>query len=348
MWWRGVQAAAGFIFWLGLYASHALAAPSEDLATEARRAAALLASHQQTPGYWLTTHTPSPNFERPLSEMNTFLTAMIADLLAPVTGADGLGPNMSRARQHLSSQIEDTGLVRYHGRPDIPVSQRTSCVITPDADDTALTWRIAPAADRTLLQRALATLDQYRRPDGLYRTWLAPRDQFQCIDDTGGDPNPADAVIQMHLFMFLAQAKPPESRALCAALQKTITEDRIWVYYEVAPLIPILRQADVAKAGCPLVIPPGRLKPTVPGQDTWIAAGTALSRLVVKNGGRPAASEIMALLRQLAQDDFAEIRRSPPLLYHNDMTARNSRFYWSEDFGYALWLRLHFETLHRG
>jgi len=63
--------------------------------------------------------------------MNTFLTAMIADLLAPVTGADGLGPSLSRAREHLTSQIEDTGLVRYHGRPDIPLSQRTSCVITP-------------------------------------------------------------------------------------------------------------------------------------------------------------------------------------------------------------------------
>jgi hypothetical protein len=339
---------AGFIFLLGLYASHALTAPPEDLATEARRAAALLALHQQTPGYWLTAHTPGPRFERPLSEMNTFLTPMIADLLAPVTAADGRGPNMYQARKHLTSQIEDTGLVRYHGRPDIPLSQRTSCVITPDADDTALTWRIAPAANRTLLQKALATLFQYRRPDGLYRTWLAPRDHFQCIDDTGVDPNPADVVIQMHLLMFLANANPPESRALCAALQRTIAEDRIWVYYEVAPLIPILRQVDMAKAGCPLLIPPRRLKTNVAGQDAWIAAGLALSRLSGESGGRPAASEIMALLRQLAKDDFAAIRRSPPLLYHNDMTARNSRFYWSEDFGYALWLRLHFETLQHG
>jgi hypothetical protein len=339
---------AGFIFLFGLYASHARTATSEDLATEARRAAALLATHQQTPGYWLTAHTPSPRFERPLSEMNTFLTSMIADLLAPVTATDGLGPNMSQARTHLTSQIEDTGLVRYHGRPDIPVSQRTSCVITPDEDDTALAWRIAPAANRTLLEKALATLFQYRRPDGLYRTWLAPRDRFQCIDDTGGDPNPADVVIQMHVLMFLAKAKPPEGQALCAALQRTIAEDRIWVYYEVAPLIPILRQADLAKAGCPLLIPPRRLKTNVPGQDAWIAAGSALSRLLGENSGRPAASEITALLRQLAKDDFAAIRRSPPLMYHNDTTARNSRFYWSEDFGYALWLRLHFETFHPG
>jgi hypothetical protein len=221
-------------------------------------------------------------------------------------------------------------------------------VISPDADDTALTWRIAPAANGALLQKALATLRQYRRPDGLYRTWLAPRAHFRCVDDTGVDPNPADVVIQMHLLMFLARAQPPESRALCTALQRAIADDGIWVYYEVAPLIPILRQADVAKAGCPLLIPTWRLKTNVPGQEAWIAAGLALSRLLGEGGGRPATVELLALLRQLATDDFAAIRHSPPLLYHNDRTARNSRFYWSEDFGYALWLRLRFETFHHG
>jgi hypothetical protein len=28
------------------------------------------------------------------------------------------------------------------------------------------------------------------------------------------------------------------------------------------------------------------------------------------------------------------------LLYHNDLTATVPRYYWSEDVGYALWLRL--------
>jgi len=35
------------------------------------------------------------------------------------------------------------------------------------------------------------------------------------------------------------------------------------------------------------------------------------------------------------------MRRAPPLLYHNDMTATVRREYWSEDLGYALWLRLY-------
>ena len=47
------------------------------------------------------------------------------------------------------------------------------------------------------------------------------------------------------------------------------------------------------------------------------------------------------MLEDLAGDDFAALRRTPPLLYHNDLTATVSRYYWSEDFGYALWLRLY-------
>ncbi|HYF65922.1 MAG TPA: hypothetical protein VD886_24040, partial [Herpetosiphonaceae bacterium] len=50
---------------------------------------------------------------------------------------------------------------------------------------------------------------------------------------------------------------------------------------------------------------------------------------------------IRNLLLRLGSDDFAELRRSPPLLYHNDLSATVSRFYWSEDAGYALWLRLY-------
>ena len=42
------------------------------------------------------------------------------------------------------------------------------------------------------------------------------------------------------------------------------------------------------------------------------------------------------------------VRRAPPLLYHNDLTASVSRYYWSEDFGYALWLRLYLATERGG
>ena len=50
------------------------------------------------------------------------------------------------------------------------------------------------------------------------------------------------------------------------------------------------------------------------------------------------------LLRKLADNEFSLLARTPPLLYHNDLTASVHRFYWSEELGYALWLRLYFEN----
>jgi hypothetical protein len=49
----------------------------------------------------------------------------------------------------------------------------------------------------------------------------------------------------------------------------------------------------------------------------------------------------------MAADDFAVLREAPPLLYQNDMTANVTRFYWSADAGYALWLRL-YEAVNGG
>jgi len=277
--------------------------------------------------------------------MNTFLTAMLVDLLEPVETAAGLGENLQRARRHLAAQIEPSGLVRYHGRPDAPTIPALGCAITPDADDTALVWRLAPGERREMLPAALAVLDRYRTGDGLYRTWLAPRDRYQCIDP-GRDPNPADAGIQMHVLLLLAQADPPAARALCGALGRAASQDRIWVYYHAAPLVPILRQADLRHAGCSLRLPAARLRTAVPGQEIWVAACRLLQRFMNVTAGDPppGSAETLAVLRTLADTGFSSLRRSPPLLYHNDLTASTPRFYWSEDFGYALWLRLYFEN----
>jgi hypothetical protein len=325
---------------------------ASNLQAAARTAAAALREHQQPGGYWLTSYTSQPRFADPRREMNTFVTSMILDVLAPVAEPAGLGETLRRARRHLTAQIEASGLVRYHGRPDAPEIRTLGCPITPDADDTALAWRLAPSGDPVLLARALAVLRRYRTAEGLYRTWLAPRDQYQCIDP-GRDPNPADVGIQMHLFLFFARADPPAARALCAALGRAIADERIWVYYKVAPLVPVLRQADLLQAGCPLRIPPARLAAAapgdpgsrgVPGQEAWTAAARLLVRQEGADGPRPGAAETHALLASLAQDGFAALRRTPPLLYHNDFTGSTPRFYWSEDFGYALWLRLYLAT----
>jgi hypothetical protein len=322
-------------------------AAGEELDRGFRTAAARLRAHQQERGYWLTSYTAAPRFQEPRQEMNTFLTSLLVDLLAPLESTGGLGDSLLHARQHLTSQIEAGGLVRYHGRPDGPGIGTLGCVITPDTDDTALVWRLAPDPDRQRLRDALATIDRYRTPEGLYRTWLSPRASYQCLDP-GGDPNPADVAIQMHLLLLLAEARPPAGRALCAALRPAIDQDRVWVYYRRTPLVPILRLPDLRRAGCELELPESRMRAAAPGQEIWVSAVRLLARARTPGGPPAGAAEIQAMLRRIARDDFALVRTDPPLLYHNDLTATVSRYYWSEDAGYALWLRLFYEYAHLG
>jgi hypothetical protein len=320
----------------------------EDLRQGVTKAAARLREHQQAQGYWLTSYTSEMRFREPRQEMNTFLTALLVDLLDPLPATSGLQDNLQRARQHLTSQIESGGLVRYHGLSDSPGIGTFGCVITPDTDDTALVWRIAPDPDRGRLTAALATIDRYRTPEGLYRSWLAPREAYQCLDP-GSDPNPADVAIQMHLLLLLSKVRPPAAQALCEALLNVVDDDRHWVYYRKTPLVPILRLPDLRRAGCELTLPQSRMRTDVPGQPIWVSVARLVAGPAMAGGPTADAVLLRAILRELARDDFALIRTNPPLLYHNDLTATVPRYYWSEDAGYALWLRLYdtYERLER-
>lgn len=312
----------------------------ENLDDHFRKAASRVREHQQPDGSWLTAHTTGTRFRDPLPEMNTFVTALMIDLLDPVATPTGLAGNLRRARRHLTGQIESSGLVRYHGLPDGPGIGTLGCAITPDVDDTALVWRVAPGQDRARLSAALETIDGYRTPEGLYRTWLAPQAAYQCINP-GSDPNPADLTIQMHLLLLLSEVRPAAGRALCEALRPVVDDDRVWVYYRKTPLVAMLRRDDVRRAGCELAFPESRMRTDVAGQEVWISAARLLERAPTSNRSRSDTARIRELLLQLARDDFALLRTNPPLLYHNDLTASVSRYYWSVDVGYALWLRLY-------
>ena len=314
-----------------------------DLVEDFDKAAARLREHQQAPGYWLTSYTSEPRFHEPRPEMNTFLTALLVDLLQPVATNSGLEDTLQRARKHLTDQIEASGLVRYHGLPDGPGIGTFGCAITPDTDNTALVWRIAPGSDRARLNNALSIIDRYRTREGLYRTWLAPREAYQCLDP-GSDPNPADVGIQMHLLLLLHDVNPRAGHALCSALGSVLNDDRIWVYYRKTPLVPSLRLPDLRRAGCTLSLPDARLRSDVPGQQIWVS----VARLLDHTDATQDATLTRAVLRELARGNFALIRENPPLLYHNDLTATVARYYWSEDAGYALWLRLFDEYEHPG
>jgi hypothetical protein len=312
-----------------------------DLDAMAERAASLLRERQTGYGFWLTSYTTELHYEAPQQEMNTFLTSMLVDLLSPVARRRSLDEVLERARRHLAAQIESDGLVRYHGLPDGPTIGTMGCVITPDADDTALAWRIAGrGAGDPRRQSMLVELAHYRDARGLYRTWLAPQEEYQCINP-GRDPNPTDITIQMHVYLMLRELDPPAARNLCNALQRSFEDRDIWVYYANAPMVPYLRSAGLRQLGCAIPLPTERLSLPAAGQESWSEAVRRLVEITASPQDANAREAIRHLLVHIGTDDFALLRRSPPLLYHNDLSATVKRFYWSEDFGYALWLRLY-------
>jgi hypothetical protein len=316
-------------------------ASGPELEAMAARAASLLREHQTGYGYWLTSYTKDLRYEAPQQEMNTYLTSMLVDLLSLVAHQRSLDDVVGRARGHLAAQIESDGLVRYHGLPDEPTIGTLGCVITPDADDTALVWRIAGhGADDPRQQRMLAELARYRDARGLYRTWLAPQQQYQCIDP-GRDPNPTDIAIQMHVYLMLRELDPPAARNLCSALQRSFWDEDIWMYYAKSSLVPYLRSAELQQLGCAIPLPAERLALPAAGQEIWSEAVRRLVETMASPQDANARQAIRNLLVRIGDDDFAQLRRSPPLLYHNDLSASVRRYYWSEDVGYALWLRLY-------
>ncbi len=312
-----------------------------ELEVMAKRAAQLLRERQAGYGYWLTAYTNGLRYEALQQEMNTFLTSMLVDLLSPVARQQGLDDVVERARQHLATQIESNGLVRYHGLPDGPTIGKLGCVITPDADDTALVWRIAgQGAGDPRQQSMLAELARYRDTRGLYRTWLAPQTQYQCIDP-GNDPNPTDIGIQMHVYLMLRELDPPAAQNLCEVLQRSFWDGDIWVYYSKAPLVPYLRSAELRRLGCTIPLPTERLALPATGQEIWSEVVRLLVDTMASSPDENTRQAIHNLLVRIGNDDFAQLRSSPPMLYNNDLSATVRRFYWSEDFGYALWLRLY-------
>ncbi len=317
------------------------------LGSMASRAALLLREHQQKSGSWLTSHTKEPSYDSPQQEMNTFLTSMMVDMLSPVSQQHGLDDAVKRGREHLAAQIESNGLVRYHGLPDAPDIGKLGCVITPDSDDTALAWRVSGVAAEGVnathdprQQGMLDELSRYRDARGLYHTWLAPREQYQCLDP-GPDPNPTDLTIQLHIYLMLRELDPPAAKKLCAALQRSISDEDVWVYYARAPLVPYFRIAEMRELDCVLPLPVERLALPAKNQEIWSEAIRHLVAETESASGDERQRAIGRILTRLGGADFSEIRRFPPLLYHNDLSATVKRFYWSEDFGYALWLRLY-------
>lgn len=334
-------------------ASLALAADPRDLAAASARAAESIRRRQAPDGHWATDVTPGPVFRDVGAEVNVFTPAVIVDLLDPVAREVGLARELDRARGYLQRQIETTGLVRYHGDQGPVAPARRGCEIPPDVDDTALVWRIAPHPDGRLLAAARGEIDRYRDASGLYRTWIADDDAYRCFHGrfAGREWNPPDVAVEMHVYLFLSGHDSEAAARLCEALRRRIDDDGIWVWYTAAPLLPLLREADLAGKGCALRVPRARLERAVAGQEVYLTQARLLQSLLLgeraRDGVPVSPGPFLKALREAAADGFARLSRTPPLLYHNDLSATPPHYHWSVDFGLALWLRLYAETARR-
>ncbi|TLD70434.1 hypothetical protein FEM03_11945 [Phragmitibacter flavus] len=316
-------------------------ATGPELKAMAKHAASMLRERQSEQGFWLTAYTEGLRYESPQPEMNTYLTALLVDMLTPIKHQHGFEEAISRSRRHLAAQIESNGLVRYHGLPDGATIGTKGHIITPDSDDTALAWRIAGlGAEDPRSERMLKELSRYRDSRGLYRTWLAPQKDYRGLDP-GRDPNPTDMTIQMHIYLMLRELDPPAAKKLGEAMQRSFHNEDVWVYYAKTPLIPYLRSVELRQLGCPLPVPTERLVLPVEGQEVWCEAGRRVVEMATGPRDEIKRQAVRHLLGRIGHNNFAQIRVTPALLYHNDLSATVKRFYWSEDFSYALWLRLY-------
>jgi hypothetical protein len=340
---------AGLAAWGGARTgSWSRADPSADrLVREFEYASRLIRLHQHPAGYWLTQHTTETVFEHPNPEVNVFVPAIIVELLTPIAEETGLGDVLDRARSFLRGQIEETGLVRYHGRMDQPYLPQYGCQISPDLDDTTTVWTIAPpSVPQPRARSAIQTMRKYRSEEGLYRTWLADQADYSCVDP-GRDPNPPDIVANMRVYRFFAQYDPEAALPLCNAVRQTMGTIRFWVYYEMAPLVPLLLATEASREGCPLQVPDRPLRRIPPNQDSYLTLGRLYRALLL--GGDPtlSAATVVRTLAELGEGDLRRIATTPPLVFHNDFTGKTSRFYWSVDMGAAAWLRLYVEAARR-
>ena len=292
-----------------------------------------LLSGQSPAGYWETQFTSGPRFDRPATEVNTFVPALIVVLLDPVTSAGPLRQALDRAKADLADQVEGDGTVRYYGRP--------GSAITADADDTSLVWAMAPNSAASLAL-ALKRLKANQTPDGLYRTWLAPAKDLVGVNP-GRDPNPPDLGIQLDVLCLLGKVDKSAAGKLWAAVANRGGDLDLWVYYRMTPLLPNLRADELRRMGYPVVIPPERRRALVGGQEDWVRSCELIGLLDMGRPDPDLVQEARALLARQAKG----IRLHPPLFYHNDLSASVARYYWSADFGDAIWLRLYAELKAR-
>ena len=275
--------------------------------------------------------------------MNTYLTSLLVDLLAPVARkrrprrCAGARPATSRGadreqRTGALPRVAGRARDRHVGMRDHARRGRHGTGVEDRREGRERPAVAANAADARSVSRRAGPVPHLARPA---REVPVPGPRTRPEPDR---PRHPDARLP-----DAARARSGRRRGTSArrsgARQATTTS---MVYYAKAPLVPYLRSAELRQARVPDCAPRGAAGATRPGTGALERAGaTARADICVAAGRERAAGDRSTCSRASAATTSPCFAATPPLLYHNDLSATVSRFYWSEDAGYALWLRLY-------
>ena len=286
-------------------------------------------------------------FDHPTLEMNTYVTSLMVDLL----GAKGTPVGWREAwSEHgrispATTKSKPTGGVRYHGRPDGPaMTAHGLFFITPEIVVALLGYGASlPVTSVTLhcsgytycVRRTAVETCWGNEADTAVSTWVRTEilltSPFRCICSCCWHKSSRQQPIPY--------AMRSSARSIKTASGFTIARHHWFPCCASLTCKQLAVQCSYRWHAC---------RPPCPGQDVWLTAIQMLQRLEIKHEQAPNSAQVLDLLRALSRDDFTAVRLNPPLLYHNDFTASVPRFYWSEDVGYAIWLRLYLASERHG
>src|SRR4029077_12897641 len=105
----------------------------------------------------------------------------------------------------------------------------------------------------------------------------------------------------------LRELDPPGAVSLCDALQRSIIDEDLWVYYADAPLVPFLRSAELQKSNCAVPLLTDRLARCKRGQEIWSEAARRLVSLTTSPPSASGQQAVFDLLARIGGDNFAEL-----------------------------------------
>jgi hypothetical protein len=295
----------------------------------------LIKKHNET-GTWWTYYnfdTIPENFKR---GHNFFIGMLIADLLEPYRTDPVIDSIVQRTLDLSYENINPAnGFLKYYNRMDD---------LPEDTDDTGLFWYLAQDVDTGFVSIVIDSLQKYKTKNGLYLEWLR-KGGIKHMRQTGTNPETIEIIPNIHVFLFLSKYDTLLANELCQSLQaeNVLSNPEYWVYYNRAPWLYYIRQADMANHSCELNANLPKEIKSLTSQDVYEKLSVLIRDFSLESKYKGKNMEAREILHQLSKNNFEYIRNNPMLIYHSDLTSKAPAHFWSKDMPYALWLRLYYE-----